>query len=92
MNLEMSREKTLVTGGASGIGDAKARFLLAEGSNVVVACIDKAGLEKHLAETKSFKNELNIINAYLASSRACGCRQGSSNSGRNRSSGEQRWF
>ncbi|MGN6099941.1 MAG: SDR family NAD(P)-dependent oxidoreductase [Devosia sp.] len=50
MNERFAGKVALVTGGASGIGAAIARQLAREGAQVVVADLDKGGLEKIAAE------------------------------------------
>ena len=50
MNERFAGKVALVTGGASGIGAAIARQLAREGGQVVVADLDKGGLEKIAAE------------------------------------------
>jgi len=50
MQLELSDQIALVTGGASGIGAATARTLAAEGCRVIVADINVAGAQTVAAE------------------------------------------
>ena len=48
--LGLDGKVAVVTGGASGLGQAVARALVREGARVVLGDIDKAGLEKTVAE------------------------------------------
>jgi NAD(P)-dependent dehydrogenase (short-subunit alcohol dehydrogenase family) len=48
--LDLEGKVAVVTGGASGLGQAVARGLVREGARVVLGDVDKAGLEKTAAE------------------------------------------
>jgi NAD(P)-dependent dehydrogenase (short-subunit alcohol dehydrogenase family) len=48
--LDLDGKVAVVTGGASGLGQAVARGLVREGARVVLGDVDKAGLEKTAAE------------------------------------------
>jgi len=50
--LRLDGRKALVTGGASGIGEATARRFAAEGASVIIADIDDAGGEKVVREIR----------------------------------------
>lgn len=50
MDLKLDTKKALVTGAASGIGQATARQLLAEGADVVLSDLDQDGLDTAASE------------------------------------------
>lgn len=50
MNLNIKGKTAVITGGDSGIGKSTAKFLAAEGVNIVLSDVDESGLEDALCE------------------------------------------
>lgn len=66
MNLELENYRILITGGASGIGEATVSSMLNEGANVVVADYDSAALATLSEAFKGRKGSLHTIVADLS--------------------------
>ncbi|MDH3468824.1 MAG: SDR family NAD(P)-dependent oxidoreductase, partial [Gammaproteobacteria bacterium] len=48
--MQIAKQVAVVTGAASGMGEATARFLAAAGATIIVVDLDAAGVERVAAE------------------------------------------
>jgi L-fucose dehydrogenase len=71
MNWRLENKTALVTGGASGIGAAVVRMLVAEGARVVVADRDEALGQKLTTELLGYKYTVHFVAADLARETDC---------------------
>ncbi len=71
MNLDLRDKVTLVTGGASGIGEAVVRLLVAEGNRTVIVDRNRENGERLAAELSAAGYQARFMAAELAEATAC---------------------
>ncbi|MER6831593.1 SDR family oxidoreductase [Streptosporangium sp. NPDC000563] len=71
MQTHLAGRKVLITGGASGIGAATVRAMLAEGADVVAADHDAALLDQLETDTKDLTGTLRSVRADLSTLDGC---------------------
>jgi len=71
MNLELSHKTILISGGASGIGEAITRACLNEGANVVIASRITPAVEIFMAEMAKNKATCSLFSTELADPENC---------------------
>jgi len=71
MDLDLNQKTILISGGASGIGEAITRACLAEGANVVIASRTTPAVEAFLAEMAQIKATCSLFPGELADPEHC---------------------
>jgi NAD(P)-dependent dehydrogenase (short-subunit alcohol dehydrogenase family) len=57
---QLQNKVAIITGGASGIGEATAILFAKEGAKVVISDMDEAGMQRVLAETQKFGEAMTV--------------------------------